>query len=422
LRVVHLNTQAQRGGAAIAARRIHGSLTRAGVDSHLLAQFGAADDHRTHLPTGKLGKALALLRDTLEPLPLAFYRHRSGPMSLNWVPSRISSRVAEFAADLVNLHWVAAGMMPIRSLRRLDCPVVWTLHDMWAFTGGCFYAGNCKGYTDTCGRCPLLRSGFSFDASRLVMSRKTRAWRKLEMVAVAPSRWLADCARLSPIMRDRQVAVIPNPLDTDAWAPIDKRLARSLLGLPVEEPVVAFGAIGGSRDPRKGFELLLQALTHLRGQIQGLRLLVFGQRPTEDPPDLGVPVHYTGHLHDDLSLRVLYSAADLLVNPSRYEAFGQTASEAHACGTPVVAFDNSGLRDIIEHRQTGYLAHAFDTEDLAQGIEWVLERCVIGGAPAAATGTAPLGANARRRAMDLFSYPVVAGQYLQLYRRMLDAA
>ncbi|MFN4166625.1 MAG: glycosyltransferase, partial [Ferrovibrio sp.] len=170
-----------------------------------------------------------------------------------------------------------------------------------------------------------------------------------------------------------------------------------------------FGAMGGGRDPRKGFDLLQSALQHLRGQMQGLELVVFGQLRPKEAPDLGFPVHYTGHLHDDLSLRVLYSAADVMAVPSRQEAFGQTALEAMACGTPVVAFDVCGLPDIVVHGQTGYLARPFDSEDLARGIHWVL-------AHAQARG---LREQARARAVERFSAERVAKQYLDLYEAVL---
>jgi glycosyltransferase involved in cell wall biosynthesis len=172
-------------------------------------------------------------------------------------------------------------------------------------------------------------------------------------------------------------------------------------------PLLLFGALGGGGDPRKGFDLLLDALTQMRAERDDLHLVVFGQLAPRQPPDLGFPIHYTGHLHDDLTLRVLYSAADLLVVPSRQEAFGQTASEAHACGTPVVAFNTGGLPDIVDHQRTGYLAHAFDSEDLAAGIQWVL-----------AAGQS-LRDNARQRAVERFAYPVVAEQYRRVYEGVL---
>jgi glycosyltransferase involved in cell wall biosynthesis len=212
-------------------------------------------------------------------------------------------------------------------------------------------------------------------------------------------------------MRDWPVSVVPNCLDTERWKPMDQGLARSLLGLPPEVPLLLFGAMGGGRDPRKGFDLLAEALKHLRGEIPGLELVVFGQLAPREPPDLGFPIHYTGHLHDDLSLRALYSAADALVVPSRQEAFGQTASEAQACGTPVVAFDIGGLPDIVDHKVTGYLAKAFDVRDLANGIQYVLGFDNI----KYSTSEESQWEAARAKSIVCFTATIVAKNYLSIY-------
>jgi glycosyltransferase involved in cell wall biosynthesis len=156
---------------------------------------------------------------------------------------------------------------------------------------------------------------------------------------------------------------------------------------------------------------LLEALEYLRGEVDDLELVVFGQLAPCDPPDLGFPIHYAGHLYDDLSLRVLYSALDALVVPSRQEAFGQTASESHACGTPVVAFELGGLPDTVVHEKTGYLARPFETDDLAKGIKWVL----------AHSKDNALGYEARRVAEGRFAPRQIAGQYIKVYERALLA-
>jgi glycosyltransferase involved in cell wall biosynthesis len=179
------------------------------------------------------------------------------------------------------------------------------------------------------------------------------------------------------------------------------------LGLPADVPLIMFGSHGANASHHKGFDLLTAALEHLRGEIPGLELVVFGQLPPRNPPDLGFPIHYTGHLHDDLSLRALYTSANALVVPSRQEAFGQTASEAQACGTPVVAFNIGGLPDIVEHQRTGYLAKAFETEDLAAGIRWVLGE--------------NLRKQSRERAVAQFSNAVVAEQYRAVYGQLTVA-
>jgi glycosyltransferase involved in cell wall biosynthesis len=237
------------------------------------------------------------------------------------------------------------------------------------------------------------------------------------MPIVCPSNWLAGCARRSALMRNWPITVIPSPIDLKVWAPCDQAQARSLLGLPQDRPLVLFGAIGGTGDPRKGADLLLEALRCLKASASGtpldpLELVVFGQSRPATPTDLSFPVHFSGHLHDDISLRLLYAAADVMVVPSRQEAFGQTASEAHACGTPVVAFRTGGLVDIVDDRVTGALAEPFDPAAVADAIRWVLVD---------PQRRRQLGVAARQRAERLWAPERVAGLYAQLYRQALGA-
>jgi glycosyltransferase involved in cell wall biosynthesis len=162
----------------------------------------------------------------------------------------------------------------------------------------------------------------------------------------------------------------------------------------------------GAQSYIKGFDLLQAALGHLRNNRSDLQLAIFGQSAPDKPKDLGFPVHYLGHIHDDLTLRILYSAADVMVIPSRQDNLPNTGVESLACGTPVVAFDTCGLPDIVSHMKTGYLARPFDTEDLAMGIEWVL---------ADSSRYGVLSKNARAYSVDHFSEAVVVSRYLELY-------
>ena len=222
---------------------------------------------------------------------------------------------------------------------------------------------------------------------------------------------LAKAHRHRTNLRNWPVTVIPNPIDTEIWRPVDKLLARQTLNLSPDAHILLFGALGGDEDPRKGFDLLRDALQLLRGRLEHLELVVFGQLAPAQALSLGFPVRHTGYLHDDEKLRLLYSAADAVAVPSRLEAFGQTASEAHACGTPVVAFNTGGLADIVAHRQTGYLAEPFDLYDLAAGIEWVLGPRENG---------QDLGSAARERACRLWNSPVVARHYAKCYEAVLS--
>jgi glycosyltransferase involved in cell wall biosynthesis len=209
-------------------------------------------------------------------------------------------------------------------------------------------------------------------------------------------------------MRTWPVVKINYPLDLERWAPIPPQLAKEILGFPVTKKTVLFGAIEGTKDKRKGFDLLLNAIDVLRETYteDDVELVVFGQTAPQRPNSIAYPIRYMGHLHDDISLRLLYSAADVMVVPSRLEAFGQTASEAQACGTPVVAFDNSGLNDIVINGKTGYLAKDLDYKDLSLAISKVISNPESLG----------LRYQSRLSAIDRFDSLKIAKEYIEVYK------
>lgn len=412
MKIYHINHSDIIGGAARAAYRIHHALRTAGVDSRMRVSVANAGDWTVDGPPSQAAKLFAKLRPLVTGLLNKTFK-TGNPIihSTGVLPSRLRKELNASDADVAHLHWVNAEMMSIADIGKLKKPVVWTLHDMWAFCGAEHLTEDMRwheGYTGA--NRPEHEAGF--DLNRWTFRRKQKHWQR-PMHIVTPSRWLAGCAEQSVIMRGWPITVIPNTLDTLVWRPISKPVARAILGLPSDVPLLLFGAMGGASAPHKGFDLLHVALGHLFGQMTGMELVVFGQLPPMAPPEMGFKIHYTGHLHDDVSLRLLYSAADVLVIPSRQDNLPNTGIEAHACGTPVVAFNTCGLPDIVAHKKTGYLAKAFDTSDLAAGIQWVLKD---------AARLATLGSAARARAVKLWSGEVVAHQYQAVYRAAVREA
>ncbi len=411
MKVLQLNHSDINGGAARAAYRIHHTLRDSGIDSQMLCNVAASGDWTVHGPTTKWSRAIARLRPQLVN-PVCNLMRTGNPIihSPSLLPSFWPDRLNATDADVVHLHWVQGEMLSIADIARIRKSIVWTLHDMWAFCGAEHYTTDHRwrdGYRAD--NRPDHESGF--DLNRKTWQRKRKHWRQ-PLQIVCPSQWLADCVKASALMVDWPVSVVPNPIDTDRWQPIDQRLARQLLGLPQDCPLLLFGAMGGGLDLRKGIDLLLAALTQLRMEdnFHALQLVVFGQHTPQSPPQLGFPVHYTGHLHDDLSLRAVYSAADAFVIPSRQDNLPNTGLEAHASGTPVVAFNTGGLPDIVDDRVTGALAEPFEPASLAACIRWVLEdpeRCTS------------LGAAARERAERLWAPLIVADMYKQVYDHLL---
>jgi glycosyltransferase involved in cell wall biosynthesis len=300
-------------------------------------------------------------------------------------------------------------MLRVETLRRFGRPIVWTLHDSWAFTGGCHVPNDCVRYRESCGRCPVLGSTREADLSRRVWARKRRAWSDLDLTLVAPSRWLADCARSSSLFRDARIEVIPNGLDLKRYKPVDRRFARDVLGLPQDRKLIVFGAKSGSEDRNKGLHLLASALRILKdaGRDHGTELVVFGSTASTTLARAGLKASYQGFLHDEVSLALLYAAADVFVAPSIQENLPYTVMEAMACGTPCVAFRQGGVPDLIEHERTGYLARPFEPEDLAHGIAWVLED---------GDRWRALSSRAREKVEQEFELGLVARRYVDLYR------
>ena len=415
MKVRLLSTSDAYGGAARAAYRLQSAFQRATLPNvHIVLQVARkhTDGCSIQGPRSTLSKGWPYLK-TATGACLQRLQSTANPIfhSSAWLPCHLDRLLNQCDEDLLHLHWVQEEMLSIEAIGRLRKPLVWTLHDTWPFCGSEHYPHD---FNDTRYEQGYFRSNRpsthrGFDLDRWCWQRKVKHWRR-PIQLVSPSLWLADCARRSALFSSWPVSVIPNPLPTDIYQPWPKRLARRMFGLPDDTPLVLFGAIKGCHYPIKGWSLLESALRLLADEIPGLQAVVFGQSAPPSPLQLGVPVRFVGRLHDDQSLAMLYSAADVMVVPSRMEAFGQTASEAQSCGTPVVAFNATGLKDVVEHKVSGYLAEPFSSRDLADGIAWIFsdpqryER---------------LSSKARQRAIRLWSEDVVLNQYHGLYQQVL---
>ncbi|MEH2123567.1 glycosyltransferase family 4 protein [Nostoc sp.] len=416
MKILHISTHDINGGAARAAYRLHTGLQDIGLQSQMLVQEKYSNDKTVIAPKIRLFQGVAKAKLTVESLPLKLYRQKKNtPFFTQWLPDRVIPKVAQINPDIINLHWISGGFMQIETFAKLKRPLVWTLHDMWGFTGGCHVTGECDRYKVSCGACPQLSSGNEWDLSRWVWQRKVKAWKNLNLTLVSPSSWLAQCARSSSLFQNLRIEVIPHGLDTQKYRPINQHFAREALNLPQDKKLILFGAIEATSDRNKGFHLLQPALQELSksGWKDDLEVVIFGASQPENPPDLGFKTHYLGHLHDAISLAIVYSAADVMLVPSLQESFGQTASESFACGTPVVAFNATGLKDIVDHQQNGYLAKPYEVEDFAKGITWVLEN---------EQRLQKLSFYARDKAEQEFTLELQARRYSALFQEILMIA
>lgn len=412
--VILVATQDTMGaGGFKASERLHRAFLKNNISSGMHVARKFSDLQTIVGPDNNLQQILNINKSRLARLLMQLQRSPNTAIgSPAFLSSGLTNKLNTTKADLLHLHWICGEFLSIEDIGRLTKPLVWTLHDMWPFSGAEHYCDddpNARwrlGYqNDNC-----LPSHRGIDLDRWVWSRKCRAW-KTPIHIIAPSQWLADCARKSVLMRNWPISVIPYALDTERFRPWPKDMARQILGLPQEKQLVLFGAVGGGKDPRKGWDLLQPALAKLATQIPDLVGVVFGQSEPRDPPQLGLPLYWMGHLYDEVTLALLYSAADVAIVPSRQDNLPQTGIEAQTCGCPVVAFNTCGLPSVLVHQETGYLATPFEVEDLAQGISWILadpDRYVR------------LSQQARERAVRLWSPEVVVKQHILVYKQVLN--
>lgn len=395
------------GGASRATLRLHHALKTYGVDIRMRVGIKTTDINTIDDAASKWNKIFSRARPHIGQLIMQLQKpNDQSSGSPNYLNSGLVEKLNASEFDLFNIHWVNNEFLSIEDIGQLRKPVILTLHDMWAFCGTEHYAEESatarwrNGYT-TKNR-PSKYSGIDLDL--WAWTRKQKFWHK-PMQIITPSHWLAGCVRNSKLMHDWPVSVIPNPIDIKKYQKWPKQLARSILSLPQETPLIMFGAIGGGKDQRKGWDLLESAL-QIMGMEKDIECVVFGQSEPEGQPKFSHLTHWMGHINDDVTLALLYSAADVMVVPSRQENLPQSATEAQACGCPVVAFNCTGIPDVVEHKKTGYLATAYNVEDLAQGILWVLSDV---------DRYKELSNNATIRATTLWSSDKIAAQYLETY-------
>lgn len=417
LAVTHVSTNDALGGAARAAHRLHRALDDAGVRSRMLVAQSFRPEEGV-VEMNPFAPAPAILGRTFFRIGRRLHRpsvRRAGAyFSPDWSFTgwRLVSQMP--ACDVVNLHWVA-DLLDYRSLPRLTerFPVVWTFHDMNAFTGGCHYAGPCTRFRGACGACPLLiTSTGDGDMTRRILRRKQRALARVRpgrLVVVCPSRWLADEARGSTLFGRFDVRVIPNGLDLERYRPVDRLEARRQLGLPESARIVLFVA-DLIEDERKGLRALLAAAEAIR-DVPRLLLVTLGRGGAALPSSIAA--RHLGALHDCAQLRAAYSAADVFAIPSLQDNLPNTILESMACGTPVAGFRSGGVGEAVEHERTGLLAPTGDARELAGVLRCILTDDGL---------RESFAREARERAEREYSIGLQARRYAALYDEVVEGA
>lgn len=412
IRVAIISASDRVGGAAVAAHRLHRSLGELGAKSQMLVRKRTVQDDPTICRIGWAESKL-LSRSRLGVV-ITQLCYESGPAyrSTGLLPSSVSKLLNRSDFDVVNIHWTGGESYALRDLARITKPLIWTMHDMWPFVGAEHYASdNVQAYwrAGATSRPRDQQSGKWLD--RRIMSAKSSLWQKVRF-GVCPSNWLANCARASRAVNATPIRVIPNAVDPREFAPMPREIVRRSIGVRPQDRAILFGAVGGLADPRKGGDLLLEALERLqerRSIAANLVALVVGQHAPRDDTRLPIRTIWCGHVDSTRRMNELYNAADVTVVSSRQDNLPQVGTEALASGCPVVGFQTAGVPEVTLPTQDQALADPEDPESLASSIEHTLEQYWNDHA---------LREECAAYAQARWSPTVVGTAYLQLYKEV----
>ena len=399
MKILIVNSNDIIGGASRAAFRLHQSLISEGVNSQMLVQHKKCNIPSVISTNSKIRKILNPCRPALDHILMKFIGTKV-LFSSSYLPfSEIIKQINHINPDIVHLHWITGGMLTIEELSKINAPIAWSLHDMWAFTDGFHYDGY---YDVSNNRITSMQKNFLSDK---VFCRKKNTYSKITNITIIGlSKWMSNCAKNSSLLKNMQHINLPNMIDTSIFRPFDKKKSKELWNIESNKKIILFGTLNAADDPRKGFLELSKALCKLT--IRNVELVIFGSKKPKHPINFGFKTHYLGSLDNDESLAKLYSAADVMVVPSLQENLSNAIMESLACATPVVGFNIGGNKDMIEHKKNGYLAEPFDVTDLKNGIEWTLKN--------------DLRKKAREKVLFNFDSKIVVKKYINLYKNILN--
>lgn len=405
---VHISDYYRGGGGAIATHRLHVGLRKAGVDSKIMCQTKTLESpHIIQIPKSRRVRKLETW--------LKKFTSNLGLNDIHIVSSfKLREHKAYQEADIFHLQGIHSGCLNYLALPSLtkDKPTIFTLHDIWPFTGHCAFSYDCERWQTGCGQCPYPEAypPVKRDNTHLEWKLKNWVYSRSNMTVITLSHKLTEQAKQSMLNRF-PIYQIPNGVDTKVYEPLDPEQCRSILGIPPGKKVLMVSALY-LKQVNKGGDLLLKALQSLPQSLKSeVVLLTLGQSGDVLARAADVPTVNLGYVAHDRLKALAYSAADLFVFPSRAESFGLVALESMACGTPVVAFAVGGVPDLVRPGVTGYLAEPENAEDLCAGIVQLLEDKIL---------YERMSQQGRTMALEEYTMELQVQQHLDLYHRLLS--
>ena len=399
IKVLHIVGGSLSNGAAKGANILHQALSKLNIDSQLLNDTPSKIDNTY--------KNIIFINNTffkrlvnnifikLEKILKSIYLHSPREtFTLGFFGFDITKLKEYKNADIIHIHWLNQGFISLKSLSKIDKPVVWTMRDMWAFTGGSHYTMDFQKYEKSY-------------VSKLMQAFKKRNYTK-NFHFVAISDWLKNKAKRSLILEDYKVMKIDNNIELKDFDLITKKEARSILNINTKKQIILYGA-QNPQSKRKGWNIFVNSLKKL--EKSSFFLLIFGNFWSQEVLDkIGIEYKVLGFINNRKILNATYRSADIFVASSIQDAWPKTFAEAMYCGTPTICFDNTSIAEIVDHKVNGYVVQEFDPTSLKEGIVWISKEIKKNNL---------MSINATNKISN-FSSKIIAQKYIDLYKNLLN--
>ena len=398
-KIVHFVGGKKNSGAFKGANLLHEDLLKNRIDSSMIYE---KDDT-------KIKKIKSYLRQSIEKFPKIFYPKRekttfsSSIIGYNFINDKLYKN-----SDIIHLHWINNGFFDISKINLIKKPIVWTIRDMWPFTGGCHYTLGCNRFMSNCYSCPQLKSNFNYDLSTFNQNRKLKYFNK-NISFVVNSNWMKKMAEKSTILKNFKILTFYPSFDLENFFE-DKLIDKKIINLNPDKKIILYGAQNIEAE-YKGFKFFLDSIDYL--DKSKLQIVFFGNFwNLQKIKDKKIEFTNFGFIKDINIQRKLYSIADVFVATSLQEGFPKTVSESLLCNTPVVYFKDTAIEDICENKIIGgYGANYKDSRDLASGINWIIENEQV---------SKNIAIKAKKKIKDNFNSKKLIEKYINLYREVLN--
>ncbi len=395
IKVLHIVGGPSSNGAYKGANILHLSLLNLGVNSKLLNDSPSKlkKNNIIYINDSFFKRLLNKIFIIIEKILKSFFLHSPrSTFTLGFFGFDITKLRDYKDADIIHIHWLSQGFIKFRYISKINKPIVWTMRDMWPFTGGSHYTMDFEKY----------EKGY---LSKMIKNLKKKIYNK-NIKFIAISNWLKNKAEKSDVLKDHEIQTIYNNIQLNDFNMISKEKARSILKISTNKQIILYGA-QNPQSKRKGWEVFVESLKKI--DKSKYLLCIFGKFWSQKTLDeIGIEYMNFGFINDNKKLNAIYSSADIFIASSIQEAFGKTWAEAMACGTPVVCFKNTSASEIIDHKQDGFIVEEADSQKLKEGIDWLCEE----------VKKKKFDNNLRNKIFN-FDANLIAKKYIDVYQKVL---